>query len=321
MNEINQRRLRYFYEVSTRGKIRGAADSLDMDMSVITRQIKLLEDEIGTKLLERRPRGCVLTEAGELLLKYYHRVRNAQENLEVGLQELRGMRCGNINIATFSVYIAPLMEEVINDFYHEHLSYAIGIQEVDSTPQIIDKVLAGEAHIGIIHGYYPDHPEIQCHAHAPLPVQLLVNNLHPLAQKKTGTLADIVPYPVVQPPPHYSIGKMIQLVERSEKIQFTPAFVSDSIAARKRAAIAGYGGVLISSFAARDEIQANQLVPFKIDHLAFTSMKACLIAHRGRPLSPAANKLLTLIGAKFSILRQNQSDAKIETEAVSFCAV
>ncbi len=303
---INQKRLRYFYAVHSQGKIRKAADHLNTESSVITRQIKFLEEEIGCELFERRSRGVAPTEAGELLLEYYYCNRRAQENFEAGLQELRSMRRGNVNIATFAPYIDPLMDEVINDFYNEHPTCGIGLQEVDSTPQIINKVLQDEAHIGIIHSHYPDHPDIRCHTNAPLPLYMLVNNAHPLAKKRKGTLSDIIAYPIVQPPPNYSIRKMIDSVEFSEKVRLTPAFISDSISARKKAAIAGYGGVLISSFAARYEIEANQLVPFEIDHPAFTSMKACLIVRRGKTLSPVANRLLRLIETKFSIFRHHQ---------------
>ncbi len=319
--DIKQKWWDSFHEVVKHKSISAAANNMNTVPPVVSEQIQLLEEGLGTILFERRgPRGMKPTEAAEIVLQYYWESHALRDRMETSLQELEDMKHGSISIATFATYIDALMEEVINDFCDEHPTCGIGLQEIDSTPQIITTVLEDKAHIGIIHSHYPKNSNIRCHAHAPLPLKILVNNAHPLAKRRKGTLSDIAVYPIVQPPPHYNIGKIIQSLERSEKIQLLPAFTSDSISARKKAAIAGRGGVLISSFAARHEIQANQLVPFEIDHPAFISMEACLIVRRGRPLSPAANRLLNLIAKKFSILQENQSNLRPKEGCDFLCA-
>ena len=62
---LDVRRLRVLREVARRGSLAGAADVLSYTPSAVSQQIAALEREAGMRLLERRARGVVLTEAGQ----------------------------------------------------------------------------------------------------------------------------------------------------------------------------------------------------------------------------------------------------------------
>ena len=61
--------LRYFLAVAREGTIAAASNRLNVAPSAISRQIANLEAELACLLFERRPRGMVLSQAGELLAR------------------------------------------------------------------------------------------------------------------------------------------------------------------------------------------------------------------------------------------------------------
>lgn len=80
---MNLRQLRYFLEVAELHSFTRAAETLHVAQSALSRQIRVLEDDLGVVLFNRVDRGVTLTEAGErlrdratALLKDFHRLRH-----------------------------------------------------------------------------------------------------------------------------------------------------------------------------------------------------------------------------------------------------
>ncbi len=61
------RTLRYFYTIAEEENITKAADVLHITQPTLSRQLKHLEDELGTELFRRERQRLVLTEAGTFL--------------------------------------------------------------------------------------------------------------------------------------------------------------------------------------------------------------------------------------------------------------
>ncbi|MBR0959133.1 LysR family transcriptional regulator [Bradyrhizobium japonicum] len=65
---VDLRRLRYFVAVAEEGHITRAAERLDMQQPPLSRQISLMERDLGIQLFRRTPRGVEMTVAGQALL-------------------------------------------------------------------------------------------------------------------------------------------------------------------------------------------------------------------------------------------------------------
>ena len=70
---------RVFREVAEAGNISLAAENLYLSQSAVSQSVKQLEQQLGTRLFLRSPRGVTLTEDGRLLFEY---VRSAMGLLE-----------------------------------------------------------------------------------------------------------------------------------------------------------------------------------------------------------------------------------------------
>lgn len=90
---INSIGLRYFAGVARVGSIRRAAEELHVAASAISRQIHLLEEDLGSPLFERRRGQKVmkLTPAGEFVLAYARDVENGLDQVRADIRSIETM--------------------------------------------------------------------------------------------------------------------------------------------------------------------------------------------------------------------------------------
>src|ERR1700710_342635 len=104
MNHL--RFLKYIDEVARVCSIRAAAERLHVAPSAVNRRLLDIEQELGTPIFERLPRGMRLTAAGELFIHYVRDRAAALEQVRSKIEELKGLHRGTIKVAV-SQALAP----------------------------------------------------------------------------------------------------------------------------------------------------------------------------------------------------------------------
>ena len=92
MDRFNYHHLLYFWTVAREGSIARAAESLQLASPTVHAQIRALETSLGQKLLVRRGRKLVLTDAGRVVLGYADEIFSLGRELVTAVRQERSDR-------------------------------------------------------------------------------------------------------------------------------------------------------------------------------------------------------------------------------------
>ena len=118
---------RVFREVAEAGNISLAAENLYLSQSAVSQSVKQLEQQLGTRLFLRSPRGVTLTEDGRLLFEY---VRSAMGLLETGedkLQQSRTLQAGTLVIGASDTVTSHFLLPHLDAFHRRYPNIHIRI--------------------------------------------------------------------------------------------------------------------------------------------------------------------------------------------------
>ena len=107
MSWLNYHHLFYFWTVARAGSIAKASQELHLAQPTISAQLKLLEEALGHKLLERQGRRLVLTDTGRTVLRYADDIFRLGNELQ---HAVRGLPSGQLR---FTVGITDVIPKLV----------------------------------------------------------------------------------------------------------------------------------------------------------------------------------------------------------------
>lgn len=192
------RQLYYIHEVAKRGlSVTAAAETLFTSQPGVSKQIRLLEDELGVDIFLRNGKHLAeVTPAGKRILEYTARLLAEVENIKNIAEEFQDTDKGDLTIATTHTQARYALPPVIQKFrarypkvtLHLHQGSPLQIAKMAAEGQV-DFAIATEAmeHFDQL-VMLPCYHWNRC---------VLMKPDHPLAKKKQLSLKEIAAYPLV----------------------------------------------------------------------------------------------------------------------------
>jgi DNA-binding transcriptional LysR family regulator len=130
------RHLRYFLAVAEESNIGRAAERLHMSQPPLTRQIALLERELGALLFTRSNRGVELTEAGKGLLDDARRILHLADQAADRAARAGEGASGRLDVALFGTGIFGAIPQLLRAFRAETPDVKVVLHNMDKNEQI-----------------------------------------------------------------------------------------------------------------------------------------------------------------------------------------
>jgi LysR family cys regulon transcriptional activator len=190
--------LRYLREVVRRGlNVSEAAEALFTSQPGISKQIRMLEDELGVQILVRHGKRVIdLTEPGRIIVEIADRMLKDADNLRAVGEEFGNEDTGALTLATTPTQARYALPPVVQQFMKRHPRVRMSLRE-GSPEQIIEMVTSGGVDIGIVTESYPEQANLVLLPCYQWNRAIFTPANHPLLNEKPLTLEAIARYPVV----------------------------------------------------------------------------------------------------------------------------
>jgi DNA-binding transcriptional LysR family regulator len=256
MLHLTLRQLKVFESVARHLSYSRAADELHLTQPAVSMQIKQLEDNISLPLFEHLGKRIYLTEAGRELYQYSRAISQQLADMEVALDELKGMERGklNISVVTTANYFAPhLLAKFCQRFRGVTVSLNVSNRETvlkQLTDNLIDLAIMGQP---------PENLDIDSESFMENPLVVVAPPNHPLCQEHNIPVKHLANETFLVRESGSGTRSAMERFFAAHKININKGMETDTTEAIKQAVQAGMGLGIMSQHTAELELETGRL--------------------------------------------------------------
>lgn len=306
---MNLNHLRVFASVAAHGSLTRAARELSVSQPAISKQLGDLEEDLGTQLVDRLPRGVRLTEAGEVLFTHAQRILQAERAAQQELRDLRGLGRGKLAVGASTTVGSYLVPSLMGELHRQHPGVQLDLS-IANTASVQSAVLENRCDVGLIEGFV---------ASDALAVETLIADEmigiaapnDPVLLKAPLRAAALRELPLLMREQGSGSREVVEAALRRRELEITPVMSLGSTEAIKSGVIHGLGIAIVSRLTVEHELQTKRLIELTFSDLHIRR-DLYLVSLRGKRHSAAATAFIGLTRRRLRSTRShNPGDAYV----------
>jgi len=250
---MDLKQLKAFVTVAETGSVTRAARLLNIVQPAVSRQLKLLEDDIGTPLFTRGRLGMDLTDAGKTLEDYARRALNELDRARAEIRPSRAAVGGIVTVgllpSTADMLSSALLTAMTAQYPGIRLRLTAGY-----AGHLQSWLETGDVDIALLYDSKPN-PALKFRP-------LLEESLWFVGPPGSGLharhavrMADIIGRPLVLPGAPHGLRSLVEQAARAQDIELDIVAETNAMSVQKRLVLDGHGYTILPSIAVADDVE------------------------------------------------------------------
>lgn len=294
---LDLHKFRVFAAVAEEEHFSRAATELAISQPAVSSHVHDLERALGAALFERAGRGVRLTDTGRLVHGFARRMLAMAVELDDAIDELRGLRAGQLRLGASTTIGDYLLPAVLGAFCRKFPGVDVAV-EIGNTGLITDRVRHGELHLGLIGEAVID-AELECEPFLDDRLVLVVPPGHRWAGRAVSP-ATLAEEPLIVREPRSATRHATEANLAAAGVPWTAGLQLGGTEAIKGAVVAGLGVAFVSACAVAQDLRTGRLMAATLAGVAM-HRQFQVARRRGRRPAPVEAAFLPVLRSSAAV--------------------
>ena len=277
-----------FISVADTGSFSEASEHLFVTQPAISKRISALESELDVKLFDRIGRKVTLTEAGTALLDRARSILRQVDDSKRVIQNLSGHIAGKLSIGTSHHIGLHRLPPILRAFTSDYPEVELDLHFMDSE-EACHAIEHGELELGIVTLPLIPAKVLNTKEVWPDPLDIVVNQAHPLALLKKITPKQLSDYPAILPTRGTYTRQIFEHTMRKHKLELKVGLSTNYLETIKMMVSVGLGWSVLPRSMLNKELKTLNIEGITLER------KLGIVWHSGHTLSNAAKAMSTML--------------------------